>query len=63
MVGLKLLLHDSLQRIMQIMLGICEKVVEHAMKLCPDAIILAEMLDLFQSILRVTQGGGPGTWP
>lgn len=59
--NLRLALCDSLQRNMQIMLGVHDRVVEHASKLFPDTIISAEELDMFHSTLGMTHESDPGT--
>lgn len=61
MADLKKALRDSLHWTMQIMLGFHGRVMEQAMNLFLDAIILVEMLDLFHSTLEVTLEGGPGS--
>lgn len=60
MAGLKRVLCDSLRKTIQDMFGVCERVVEHA-RFSPDAIISAEMLDLFKFTPEVTQEGGLST--
>lgn len=46
---------------MQIMLGVQDRVVEHASKFFPDTIISAEALDTFHSALGTTHESDPGT--
>lgn len=49
MEGLKQVLSDSLEQTMWDVFGIRERVVEYERKLCLDAVIYAETLDLFKS--------------
>lgn len=57
--GPRWVFHDSLQRSMQDMLGVRERVLHQEKKLFPGAVINAEALDLFDSASRVNHGDGP----
>lgn len=45
---------------MQGVLGVCERVMAQTKMFFHNAIISAEVLDLFKSSFGVTRGGGPG---
>lgn len=54
-VGLTQELHDSLQWTIQVLLRVCDRVLEQTKNFCLDAIISVEMLDMFQSTCGVTE--------
>lgn len=59
--GLKEMLHDSIQRAMKVMLGVCDQVVEQAEKFYTTALVLVGGLNPFQAASVENPYGDLGT--